>query len=616
MNERLAALMRAGDIKTLAEMIRRGELSALPREDRTELPRMAALAGNARLLRFLCERCPAISLAADDQGRDALHWAASSGDAETIAFAAETLGLDPLRGDKRGVTALDLAHASGSAAAVDYLESRLGFRLADGYRNPVRRGCYPDPSLVRVGRDYYMVNSSFTLLPGLPISHSRDLVHWHTVGHAMPRLEGSGLEGLPGGYGYWAPDISFDGERFWVVATLRRDKQPFRAQMITSAADPAGPWSPPRFLEVDGIDPSLFTDADGRRYLLVNPGARLAEINAEGEVVSQPEMIYFGSSRVKSEGPHLIRRDGWYYLFQAEGGTGRNHTETAARSRTLRGPYEPCPFNPILGRRDEDAPLWRGGHGKPIMAANGRWYMAYLCARRVDGGSLLGRETALDPITWTADGWPMVNGLKGPSCLQKRPLPVYPVAETPDWLTPRGDLDAFARWDGETLTLRAGAELSATGPVSLIIRRQTEACLRQEAEVDASAMEQGGKAGLAGYYDERSWYLFGLERQAEGFRLAVWEQEGDAFREAASLPWPGAAARLRITGRGVWRTLQACAAGQWRTLATLKAAYLTDEGLTQGKRFTGAMLGLAAVGGGTAVFRGRAETMTEDETHE
>lgn len=616
MNERLEACMRAGNAEALLEFIRQGALSALPDEEKTGLPRMAARAGDAALLRLLCERCHAVSLTPGADGRDVLHEAACSGDEQTVAYAVETLGLDPMRGDRSGVTALELAHASGNAAVIAYLEGRLGFGLRDCYRNPVRRGCYPDPSVTRVGEDYYMVNSSFTLLPALPVSHSRDLIHWRTIGHVVPVLKGSGLEGLPGGFGYWAPDISFDGERFWVVATLRRDTPPFRVQMITSSARPEGPYEPPRFLDIDGIDPSLFIDEDGSRYLLINPGARLLRVSREGEPLSEPEMIYAGSARVKSEGPHLIRRDGWYYLFEAEGGTGEGHMETVARSRRLRGPYEPCPFNPILGKRDEGAPIRRGGHGKPLATPDGRWQMLYLCARRVDGMNLLGRETALDPIEWTADGWPMVNRLKGPSCLQRRPLEPFPVEDEPDYVAPRADPCAFARWNGGDLTLTAGEELTRLGQVSLLLRRQTEACLCQKAEVDAAAMEPGGKAGLVGYYDERSWCLFGLAREAEGFSLVVSECAGGDMSEVARRPWAGPTACLRAVGRGLSREMQYLAGGEWRTLAALRTDYLATEGVARGKRFTGAMLGWTAVGSGRAVFRRCAETMTEDKTHE
>ena len=521
MMEKAAALIRAGDGEGLRQMIARGGLSGLQGAEKGVLPRLAASLGRADLLRLLCERCHAVALDADENGRDALHAACASGNRDTVAFAVETLGMNPLRGDKNGVTPFDLAAAAPDQGGYRYLVERLGFGPEEGFRNPVRRGCYPDPSVVRVGDDYYMVNSSFVLFPCLPVSHSPALVHWETVGHAVSRLDWARISGLPGGYGYWAPDISFHKGKFWVVATLRLPQAPFRCQMITCAENPEGPWREPRFLPLDGIDPSLFTDDDGRRYILLNPGARLAEIDEDGNVPGEPEMIYFGSSRIKSEGPHLLRRDGWYYLFQAEGGTGNGHTETVARSRSLRGPYTPCPFNPILQSRDGF--IRRAGHGKPFQTKDGAWYMLYLCARPVDGETLMGRETALDPLTWTTDGWPMVNGLNGPSCLQKRPaLPLFLPPEPPDdpqdlrsgWVSPGEDPRSFARLENGSLCL-AGTD----GKMRVLAKRQEEAAFRQTGLLDASGLRPDGVAGLTGYYDERSFYLFGLKRTAGEWQI-------------------------------------------------------------------------------------------------
>ena len=144
-----------------------------------------------------------------------------------------------------------------------------------------------------------------------------------------------------------------------MVATLRTDTVPARTQMITSAPTPQGPWDAPKFLDVDGIDPSLFTDDDGQRYLLTNPGVQIAPISDAGDLKEPPRMIWYGWNRIKSEGPHLLKKDGWYYLFQAEGGTGFGHAVTCARSRSLYGPYESCPFNPILSEKNGQAYIAR-----------------------------------------------------------------------------------------------------------------------------------------------------------------------------------------------------------------------------------------------------------------
>lgn len=576
-------------------------------EDKQALSRAAARAGQAGILRWLFEH-HLYSVDPDAHGRTLLHEAASSGDADTVCFALDVLGFDPLAGDDRGVTSLDLAAAavSKNPSALRLLSGRAGFTPDAGYRNPVLRGFHPDPSVVRAGEDFYLVTSSFFLFPGLPVFHSRDLVHWEEIGHAVHDLDASGLAGLPGGFGYWAPDISFFKGRFWIAATLRQNTKPYRLQMVTSAADPRGPWDPPKFLPLDGIDPSLFTDGDGRRYILLNPGAMIAEISETGELLSGPRMISFGHARIKPEGPHLLKKDGWYYLFLAEGGTGDGHMETVFRSRNLYGPYESCPFNPILGKKNPLSPVQRSGHGKPVQLPDGSWAMIYLCGRYVEGMTLLGRETALDPMEWTADGWPMINGLKGPSCLQKPPLPFdSPAGETPEkWVAPRTDPASFAEISGDTIALRAGADPSGTGPCSLLLARQKESAFTQRVTVDLSGTAEGAWGGLAGYYDERSFCLFGLRKEASGCSLILSEQAGEerTTRVLASLDSPVAV--LSVRGEGLARRFSLLQDSAEAAGITVRTPYLCDEGLPLPKRFTGALLGLGAVGYGTAVFRG------------
>ena len=596
------AAVRSGNCGAVGQMAENGDFDAITAEEKALLVRSAAEAGQGTMLRFLFECHHLYSMEPDDQGRTLLHFAASSGDADTVRFAMEVLGLDPLAGDTNGVTPLDLAQRAEKQEAFRLLSSALGFAPEQGFRNPVLRGCHPDPSVLRVKEDYYLVNSSFVFFPGLPVYHSRDLVRWKQIGHAVSDLEASGLAGLPGGFGYWAPDISFFRGRFWIVATLRRNTKPYRLQMITSAADPRGPWDPPVFLPLDGIDPSLFTDDDGKRYILLNPGAMIAEIAGDGSLLSAPRMISFGSARVKPEGPHLIRKDGWYYLFLAEGGTGEGHMETVLRSRNLYGPYESCPFNPILGRRNPFSPIRRSGHGKPVRLPDGRWYMPYLCSRPVEGMTLMGRETALDPLTWTADGWPMVNRLKGPSCLQAPPFP----GSSPDpvpaeaWISPRNDPARFTQQSGDGITLDCGPDPAAADPCSLLLRRLAEPALFQSFRVDMLSAAEGDIGALAGYYDESSFYLFGLRKEKEGCSLILSEQIGNLrpTRVLASLDTDDAV--LSVRGDGLDRHLFL----QGEPVADLRTEYLCDEGLPSPRRFTGAMYGLAAVGRGAVRFLG------------
>ena len=281
-------LIEAGNRETLARALHDRKYADVPGSIKTGWAFYAAKLGKADMLRLLVERCHGMPLEKDAQGKNLLHAAASSGDRETMAFALRVLGMDALAGDARGITPLDVAAKTGEEA-LKTLEELCGVRLSDCYRNPVLRGFRPDPSIVRVGEDYYMVNSSFVMVPALPISHSRDLVHWETIGHVFTDPDTARLRGAMGGFGYWAPDISYYKGRFWVVATLRSNTVPARAQMITSAPTPQGPWDAPKFLDVDGIDPSIFTDDDGKRYLVTNIGAQITPLSDAGDLLVRLE---------------------------------------------------------------------------------------------------------------------------------------------------------------------------------------------------------------------------------------------------------------------------------------------------------------------------------------
>lgn len=606
-------VVQSGDIAAIDRLAAAGELTSLTNEDKCELTRAAAQAGHAKMLRHVFENHHLHSTDEDDRGRTILHFAAMSGDAETVAFAANVLGYDPMTADADGVTALEYAQRAKKPDAYAWLKAQLGFGMEDCYRNPILRGFHPDPSVVRVGNDYYMVNSTFVHFPGLPISHSTDLIHWDIVGHAAENLAWSGLEGLPGGYGYWAPDISYHKGRFWVVATLRRNTAPVRLQMITSAADPRGPWDKPKFLPLDGIDPSLFTDEDGRRYILLNPGAIMAEISDEGELLSEPEMIYYGSARIKPEGPHMLKKDGWYYLFLAEGGTGAGHMETVARSRNLRGPYVPCPYGPILSRVNVFNPIGRGGHGKPVMTPDGQWYMVYLCGRTVEGDTVMGRETAIDPMTWTTDGWPVVNELRGPSALQRLPGSAKngALSRNTEWISPRNDPASFADITADTIRLKCGEDPSGLLPCSLLLRRQTEAHFSQEVTVDLADAGNGAIAGLMGYYDERSFFIYGLRKVEDKYQFVLRERIGEEEKITVLKEAVTGRMTIRVEGDGMSRRFSRIAKDEWATETEIRAFYLADGGVKGGKRFTGATVGLAAVGEGSALFTGYQDNMWE-----
>ena len=514
----------------------------------TPLALHAAYVSSFEILRYIVEYSRASLDIYDDDRRNILHYGAMSGDPERCRYLVERCGMDPLTGDKDLVTpyeiSWDLARGGTGKELYAWFLDKIGCPYEEMYKNPIRTGFFPDPSILAHGDDFYMVNSSFIYFPCIPISHSTDLVHWEIIGWAITNPDWALLDELEGGRGYWAPDISFDNGLFYITATYRLNDTGtvYRRQMVVSSDRPEGPYSKPVFIDEDGIDPSLFHE-DGKHYMLLNRGARLFRLSDDcTEQVSEAKLLYYGSQKHAPEGSHLLKKDGWYYLFQAEGGTGSGHRITVARSRELFGVYTPCPYNPIMRQNDPEAGIQRCGHGKPVRTKDGRWYMVYLCGRTLDGKySILGRETALDPITWTPDGWPLVNGLKGPSVLQippfrrtgaadtlptdsscMRPVPdscdqmmaiseaimeQEPVPDPCGWMTPRPPQADAVRWqeNGTVLLLSSPAPLSSSDARNIFLRRQTRFDFTAQANLILPVLAPGQEAGLICYYDENTW---------------------------------------------------------------------------------------------------------------
>lgn len=324
------------------------------------------------------------------------------------------------------------------------------------FRNPILTGFYPDPSICRVGEDYYLVTSTFEYFPGLPIFHSRDLVHWRQIGHVLDRPSQLPLDGVRPSGGLYAPTLRYHHGLFYMINTLVSGTIQ-SGNFIVTATDPAGPWSEPYWLEgAAGIDPSLFFDDDDRAWYT---GARLKEdsdfkkgqteiwlqeLDLENmRLVGEQYVIWDGAVKnaVWSEAPHLYKIDGRYYLLTAEGGTAHHHSVVVARSDTITGPYEGNRGNPILTHRHLglDYPIVGTGHGDLVQTQNGEWWMVLLAMRPYGGYYYnLGRETFLVPVRWE-DGWPIVSPGIG------RVEFTYPAPDLPDHAWPivpeRDDFD-------------------------------------------------------------------------------------------------------------------------------------------------------------------------------
>lgn len=290
-------------------------------------------------------------------------------------------------------------------------------------KNPILNGFYPDPSICRVGEDFYLVNSSFTYFPGVPIWHSRNLADWEQIGNILDRNSQLPLQGCGHSEGIFAPTIRYyDGVFYMITTNISRG-----GNFIVTATRPEGPWSEPYFLgpEAQGIDPSLFIDEDGTCYYVgTRPNPDGVRYNGDWEIwvqkldlsamqlIGESHKIWKGALRdvIWPEGPHLYKKDGFYYLMIAEGGTGPNHAVTVARSKQVFGPYENNPNNPILTHRHlgKDYPIVYVGHADLVDDADGNWYLVLLASRRCEGYIGLGRETFLAKVVWE-DGWPVVN---------------------------------------------------------------------------------------------------------------------------------------------------------------------------------------------------------------
>ena len=323
------------------------------------------------------------------------------------------------------------------------------------FRNPILPGFYPDPSICRVGDDYYLVTSTFEYFPGLPIFHSRDLVHWHQIGHVLDRPSQLPLDGVRPSGGLYAPTIRYSQGVFYVINTLV-DGTMKSGNFIVTATDPAGPWSEPIWLDnAPGADPSLFFDDDGRVWYTGNRMAQHSQFEGHTEIwlqeldvatlrlIGEPQVIWDGAVRraVWAEASHIYKIEGHYYLLAAEGGTAHHHAVCVARSDAITGPYEGNRGNPILTHRHLglDYPIVGTGHADLVDTPSGEWWMVLLAMRPYGGYFYnLGRETFLAPVRWE-DGWPIVSAGTG------RVEFTYPAPDLPehDWPTvpARDDFD-------------------------------------------------------------------------------------------------------------------------------------------------------------------------------
>ena len=436
----------------------------------------------------------------------------------------------------------------------------------DTYHNPIIKGGYPDPSVCRVGDDYYMVTSSFSYFPGLPVFKSTDLVHWEQIGNAISRPNQLDYRNCGSSEGLWAATIRYHEGRFYIVNTLDVQGRTYRYNFVLTTKDPEGEWSDAVIIQgADGIDPSLYFDENGRMWYCGNmipedlkyPSHKmiyLCELDRQTfQFIGKRHIIYDGNvdHSLFMEAPHIYRIDGLYYLMTACGGTQTNHCVNICRSRSLLGPYEPCPRNPVVTNRNLKLINGLGvsatGHGDLVQTQEGEWYMALLGIRPYEreiedyeryqprkwirtpdrnknAQFNLGREVFLVPIAWDYDGWPLVDNHNGMVNLEER-RPELPYFRPPHhsgvdnfeekvldmiWCMRRPVQNPFY-----SLTVRPGylrmelshVRLEDMDTPAMLVRRQQHYNFQAALAMEFEPLRDGEEAGLVLTQNERFSFL-------------------------------------------------------------------------------------------------------------
>ena len=501
-------------------------------------------------------------------------------------------------------------------------------------KNPILRGFNPDPSICRVGEDYYIATSTFEWYPGVQIHHSRDLCDWRLIGRPLDQARLLDMTGVPDSCGIWAPCLSHADGLFWLIYTnARRFDGNFKDTLnyLTTAQSIDGPWSDPVYLNSSGFDPSLFHDEDGRKWL-VNMvwdhrpdrsrfgGIMLQEYSTRARrLLGTPRNILPGRSHAGIEGPHLYRHDGMYYLMCADGGTGYQHAVVVARARSIEGPYEMDPQGPLLtARNDPGNALQRAGHGSLVEIADGRWFMPYLCSRPLDPHlrSPMGRETALHEVAFE-NGWLRAsNGVRSPvpSLLgDDEPAPtdlLYTFAPPSlpldfQWLRVPEPADLFSL-DAEPgrLRLYGRDSVGSSFRQALVARRQTEHRYAAEVRMTFEPDDFQRMAGLITYYNAHKFHYLYVSYDPELRRHAgIMSCPAD---QSLTVVFPDWEERM-VVGEGPLRLrVEVDGARQQFFIATgdaplapigpvLDASLLADEtGKGDGANFTGNFIGMTA----------------------
>jgi xylan 1,4-beta-xylosidase len=482
------------------------------------------------------------------------------------------------------------------------------------YKNPVIPGFYPDPSICRVDKEYYLVNSSFEYFPGVPLFRSGDLVNWEQIGYCLTRESQLSLKKTKSSDGIFAPTIRYNDGRFYLITT----NWPEQGNFFVHTDDINGEWSDPVFIKQGGIDPSLFFD-EGNVYMMStgDGGIQQSLIDIRtGKSVSKPKIIWSGTGGRFAEGPHMYKIKGWYYLMIAEGGTEYGHMETIARSMSPWGPFEACPFNPILTHRDRGRhSIQSTGHADLVEAHDGSWWMVFLGVRPVGYPPChhIGRETFLAPVKWNAEGWPVVgnNGtvetVMNTSLHKKKSI--IRNTERDDFESSCLDMSwNFIRKDDPScwsLTERpghlrlCGSKIDLddiTGSPAFVGRRQTAFDMTASAMLEFDPKLEKEEAGMTLRMNDRHHYEIAVTRTGGKKMIFVRRRIGDMTAITAKEKLDTKKVCLIVKAdKDDYSFYYKTSGGKIKFLATAKTRYISTE-VAGG--FMGVMIGLYATGNG------------------
>ena len=494
---------------------------------------------------------------------------------------------------------------------------------AQGFKNPVLPGFHADPSVCRAGDDFYLVNSTFQYFPGVPVFHSKDLVHWEQVGNCLTRPSQVDLKDTDGNSGIYAPTIRYNNGRFYMVTTVF----PSRRHFYVWTDDPAGEWSEPIMIDfaIGSCDPTLYFE-DGKCFFLWKEGdIKICEIDVEtGRQLGEIHHLGVGLGGRYPEGPHIYKKDGYYYLLLAEGGTEHGHHVNILRSKNLFGPYEPNPANPILSHfnmKMQNSQIQGLGHADLVQAPDSTWWM--ICLGYRTSGYLqhvMGRETMLAPVTWGEGGWPIVNEdgtLQTDMKCQTLPLvpmPKDPIKEEFDYIKRNAPKDSYHSlglpmgwmslcnpdYTRYSLTERKGylrlrptaTDLSKTASPTFVARRQTELVFSATALFDLTHLSEGMQTGITAYAAPLNHYDVVAERRNGQIYIKSNVRLGQTSHNEKEFALNGTHAWLRITSDKDFYYMLASSDGiKFVELAKLEYRFLSTETIGG---FTGVMLGLFA----------------------